>query len=128
ILGPALKWLPTHPPGILEILAGVLLFDLLAYAFHRLFHRIDFLFRFHRVHHSDPNLEVTTALRFHVFEVLPTVFIRILLAYALGISYMTLVIFEIIFQTLNFIEHSNIKLPVRLSAFLNSILVTPIYA
>ena len=59
-------------PNWVEIILGVLLIDLGSYGMHNLSHRIPLLWRFHRVHHSDPNLNATSSLRFHPFEVVLT--------------------------------------------------------
>src|SRR6185436_18044902 len=61
-----LRWLLL--PGWADLVGAFLLMDLWMYVWHRMNHRIPFFWRFHRVHHSDPHMDVTTASRFHVGE------------------------------------------------------------
>ncbi|HVJ58786.1 MAG TPA: sterol desaturase family protein, partial [Terrimicrobiaceae bacterium] len=70
-----LNWWPL--PGWARLLGAFLLFDAWMYFWHRLNHRIPFLWRFHRTHHSDPRLDVTTASRFHVGEIILSSLLRI---------------------------------------------------
>lgn len=125
VFGPMIGLLKTHPPSALEIFAAILTLDLLAYVFHRLFHENNFLFRFHQVHHSDPNIEATTALRFHFGEVLIANSARIFTASLLGFSFKTLIIFELVFLFFNLLEHSNLKLPSWLSKKAEFLFITP---
>lgn len=124
-LGSITQLLPTHSPSLLEVLSGVLILDFVAYGFHRLFHQFDFLFRFHRVHHSDPHIEFSSALRFHFGEVFVANSGRLLATWSLGFSYKTLVIFEVIFLAFNLFEHSNLRLPEKLSRTLSWLWITP---
>lgn len=125
IFGPMLKLLSTHSPSWIEVLGGILILDLVAYMFHRLFHRFDFLFRFHGVHHSDPHIEVTTALRFHFGEVLIANSARLAVVWALGFSYQTLIAFELTFLFFNMFEHANLRLPQRISHLWSRVFITP---
>ncbi len=125
VFGQLTQLLSTHTPSWMEVTAGVFLLDFLAYCFHRLFHLNSFLFRFHSVHHSDASIEVTSAFRFHFGEVLVANSARILCAWALGFSYVTLFIFELVFLFFNLFEHSNFQLPQKLSGFLSFLWITP---
>lgn len=124
-LGPLFQILPTHVPSVAEIMLSLLLFDFMAYAFHWLFHRVDLLFRVHGVHHSDPALEFSSAWRFHALEVLPTVAFRWIVAWSLGISFLSVAIFEALFQLQNLLQHSNVKLPEAFSRRMRLLFVTP---
>jgi len=68
---------------------------------------------------------VTTALRFHLGEIIFSVPFRIIIVAAFGIDFWALVIFELLFEAANLFEHSNWRLPIRLERFLNHLLVTP---
>ena len=57
-------------PYALEVLVAVLVLDLAIYWQHRLMHRVPLLWRLHRVHHADPDFDLTTAQRFHTLEIL----------------------------------------------------------
>ena len=104
---------------------GFLLMDLTFYYWHRANHRIPVLWRFHNVHHIDPDLDVSTAFRFHVGEVLFSVAFRVVQIGLLGVSPLTYVIYESVFQGSTFFHHSNVRLPLRVERLLNIILVTP---
>jgi len=118
-----LRLLPI--PHWLGIVLGVLLMDYLYWWWHVALHLIPILWRFHNVHHSDLDMDVTTALRFHLGEIIFSVPFRILIVAAFGIDFWALVIFELLFEAANLFEHSNWRLPIRLERFLNHLLVTP---
>jgi len=118
-----LHWLPA--PRWLAIVAGFILMDWIYYAWHRATHRIGFLWRFHAVHHSDLDLDVTTAARFHFGEIVLSVPFRAAASVALGISVEALAAFEICFQVAVLFHHSNWKLPLGFERALGLVLVTP---
>jgi sterol desaturase/sphingolipid hydroxylase (fatty acid hydroxylase superfamily) len=118
-----LRLLPI--PHWLGIVLGVLLMDYLYWWWHVALHLVPILWRFHNVHHSDLDMDVTTALRFHLGEIISSVPFRILIVAAFGIDFWALVIFELLFEAANLFEHSNWRLPIRLERFLNHLLVTP---
>ncbi len=90
-----LRLLPI--PHWLGIVLGVLLMDYLYWWWHVALHLIPILWRFHNVHHSDLDMDVTTALRFHLGEIIFSVPFRILIVAAFGIDFWALVIFELLF-------------------------------
>jgi sterol desaturase/sphingolipid hydroxylase (fatty acid hydroxylase superfamily) len=81
--------------------------------------------RFHRVHHSDLDCDVTTGLRFHPFEIVLSILIKFLTISALGIPVMTVVIFEVILNAASMFTHSNIKVPKNIERILRWFIVTP---
>ena len=112
-------------PPWLQLPLAFLLLDLTFYYWHVANHRIPFLWRFHNVHHIDPDLDVTTGLRFHFAEVgLSSVF-RGAQIVLLGIPAGALVLYEACFQASTFFHHSNVRLPIGLERALNRVLVTP---
>lgn len=118
-----LYWL-SLPVGI-QFIIGFLLMDLSFYYWHWLNHNVPILWRFHNVHHVDPDLDVTTALRFHYGEVIYSVVFRLVQLGLLGISPLTFMVYEIVFQANTLFQHSNVRLPIRLERVLNKIIVTP---
>lgn len=84
--------------------------DLAVYALHRAYHRIPGLWRFHQVHHSDLDLDVTSASRFHLGEVLVSAGGKFVSVLALGISPMGLVSFETLMLLAAQFQHANIRL------------------
>ena len=119
----ALHLLPL--PQWCAVLLGVLLMDYAYWWWHVGLHLIPFLWRFHNVHHSDLDMDVSTATRFHLGEVVFSVPFRVLTVALLGIDLWALVLFEFLFETANMFEHSNWRLPIGLERLLNCVLVTP---
>lgn len=112
------------PTWIVTILA-VLALDFAIYLQHVLFHAVPALWRLHRVHHADLEFDVTTGVRFHPFEILISMAIKLLLILALGPSAVAVLIFEILLNGTSLFNHSNIRLPSRIDAALRLFIVTP---
>jgi sterol desaturase/sphingolipid hydroxylase (fatty acid hydroxylase superfamily) len=112
-------------PGWAQFIAGFLLLDLSFYYWHIANHNIPWLWRFHNVHHFDPDLDVTTGFRFHFGEVFLSTAFRVVQVSLIGMSLATFVAYEIVFQTETLFHHSNIRLPIRLERLLNRVIVTP---
>jgi sterol desaturase/sphingolipid hydroxylase (fatty acid hydroxylase superfamily) len=112
-------------PYAAEFVAGFLLMDLTFYYWHRANHSIPLFWRFHNVHHVDPDLDVSTSFRFHFGEVLYSVGFRALQVYLLGISLFTYLVYELVFQCATMFHHSNVRLPITVERWLNQIVVTP---
>lgn len=112
-------------PDHIKVILGFLLMDLTYYYWHRANHTVPFLWRFHNVHHIDPDMDVSTSFRFHFGEVILSAVFRGLQVSLLGISIYTYALYEIIFQFATMFHHSNIRLPLALERVLNLIIVTP---
>lgn len=112
-------------PIWLQVAVGFLLMDLTFYYWHFANHRLRLLWRFHNVHHFDPDLDVSTSFRFHFVEVAYSAFFRIAQVALLGIVPLTYIIYEIIFQCATMFHHSNIRLPLLMEQLINKIFVTP---
>ena len=108
-----------------QILLGIVLLDLTFYYWHWLNHNILFLWRFHNIHHIDPDLDVSTSFRFHVIEILYSTALRVVQVLLFGISPFTYIIYETIFTCGTMFHHSNVRLPLQLERLLNKIIVTP---
>lgn len=104
---------------------GFLLMDLSFYYWHVANHRLPFLWRFHNVHHFDPDLDVSTAVRFHFGEVALSAAFRVAQVTVIGPSGWTYVMYELAFQANTLFHHSNVKLPITFERVLNWVLVTP---
>lgn len=118
-----IHWLPL--PAIAQVILAFLLMDLSFYYWHRLNHRVPLLWRFHNVHHIDPDLDVSTGFRFHFGEIAYSTGFRIVQVALIGVSLGTHLIYETVFQANTLFHHSNIHLPLWLERPLNCILVTP---
>jgi sterol desaturase/sphingolipid hydroxylase (fatty acid hydroxylase superfamily) len=115
--------LPLPPPA--AAVAAFLLLDWTIYLWHRLNHRAPLLWRFHLVHHTDLDLDVSTAFRFHVGELLLSVGWRSAQILAIGVSPALALGYEAALQAATAFHHSNWRLPLRLERALNVVLVTP---
>jgi sterol desaturase/sphingolipid hydroxylase (fatty acid hydroxylase superfamily) len=119
-----LAYVVDLPPLARAALVFALL-DLAFYYWHRLNHELPFLWRFHNVHHCDPELGVSTSFRFHFGEVALSVVFRVLQVTLIGASLPAYAVYEMAFQLNTLFHHSNVRLPVRLERGLNRVLVTP---
>ncbi|MFP4204132.1 MAG: sterol desaturase family protein [Opitutales bacterium] len=105
--------------------AAILLFDLWMYIWHRANHLVPVLWRFHSVHHSDAEMDASSAVRFHSIEIVLSVVARLLVVPLLGVTPLQLVAYEMILQPVILFHHSNVKMPPRLDRALRFIIVTP---
>jgi sterol desaturase/sphingolipid hydroxylase (fatty acid hydroxylase superfamily) len=130
----ALNWAWQRPFGLVHVVSmpfwaqaivGFLVLDLSFYYWHILNHQVPLLWRFHNVHHIDPDLDVSTGFRFHFGEVLFSTLFRAVQVSLIGMSFGTFVAYELFFQANTLFHHSNVRLPIRLERLLNTVLVTP---
>lgn len=89
---------------------AILLLDMWTYWWHRANHRFPILWRFHRVHHSDPQMDVTTAVRFHPGELLASAGLRLLLIVSLGLPLLALILYDGVVTAAAQFHHSNVGL------------------
>lgn len=99
--------------------------DLISYLWHRWNHSVVFLWRFHRVHHSDTAFTVSTAARFHPGELLLSFPLRLAGVAVLGAPPVAVAVFEIVFAAFNFLEHGNIAHSRRLERRLGTVFILP---
>jgi sterol desaturase/sphingolipid hydroxylase (fatty acid hydroxylase superfamily) len=112
-------------PAWLEGFIAFLILDYGNYVWHILNHKLPFLWRFHLVHHTDHDLDITTAFRFHFGELIGSVFFRGAITFLSGASPVTVLIYEIFFEAATQFHHSNWKLPFAFEKKLNKLIVTP---
>jgi sterol desaturase/sphingolipid hydroxylase (fatty acid hydroxylase superfamily) len=115
----------TELPVFIEGIIAFLLMDLAFYYWHLLNHKIPFLWRFHNVHHIDPDLDITTAFRFHFGEIGMSAGFRVIQISLIGISPIAFIVYETCFTANTLFHHSNIKMPIKVERILNKFLVTP---
>ena len=113
----------AHP--LVKGATAFLIMDYTNYLWHVLNHKAPFLWRFHVVHHCDPDLDVTTALRFHFGELIGSVFFRGTFVFLSGATPLHVLLYEILFEAATQFHHSNYKLPYKVEKRLNKIIVTP---
>jgi sterol desaturase/sphingolipid hydroxylase (fatty acid hydroxylase superfamily) len=104
---------------------GVVALDLVIYVQHVVFHHVPVLWRLHRMHHADVDIDVTTGLRFHPFEILLSLAIKIAAVAVLGIPAVAVLIFEVLLNATSMFNHTNVKLPPKLDAIARWMIVTP---
>jgi len=97
-------------PFWLKTVLGVLVLDFFIYVWHLLNHEMPLLWRFHRVHHADMNMDVSTANRFHLGEILVSGIVRLLVIYAFGIGYFAYFLFEVLLNIAIQFHHSSIQI------------------
>lgn len=112
------------PTGV-EIILAVLIFDFAIWAQHLITHKVPLLWRLHRVHHADVDLDVTTAIRFHPVEIALSMLLKIGLVYLLGPAALAVILFEILLNGTAMFNHANIKLSPTMDRVLRLVLVTP---
>lgn len=112
-------------PDWLAIIVAIVLLDLVIYAQHALFHAVPMLWRLHRMHHTDLDIDVTTGIRFHPLEILLSMVIKLGAVAALGAPALGVMIFEVLLNATSMFNHSNIRLPTTLDRCLRRVLVTP---
>lgn len=118
-----LHWLLPNSP--LAIVAGMLLIDLNSYVFHRIYHRVPFLWRIHRVHHADTELDSTSGLRLHPFEFLIQSLTQVTVLPLLGVSLYSFVLYFAFALPWFILNHSNLKFPGWFERYAAWVLVTP---
>lgn len=122
------KWGALHlldVPAWLAVPLGVLALDLASYLHHRVLHAVPGLWRFHRVHHSDRDLDFTVGFRFHPLEALTSSAARFVAIALAGVSPLAVVLHEVLAGVGTVMQHANTRLPHRLDAVVRGVLVTP---
>jgi sterol desaturase/sphingolipid hydroxylase (fatty acid hydroxylase superfamily) len=112
-------------PGWLAAAIGFVALDLAIYAQHVAFHKIPLLWRLHRMHHADLDVDVTTGLRFHPFEILLSMLIKMAVVAALGVPVLAVVAFEVALNATSMFNHSNATMPLWLDRIVRLFVVTP---
>lgn len=110
---------------VIKYVIAFLLLDYSNYIWHILLHKLPILWRFHLVHHTDLDLDLTTAFRFHFGEMIGSVLFRGAAIVLIGASPVMVLVYEIAFEGATQFHHSNTKLPFRLEKILNFLFVTP---
>ncbi|MBC6407734.1 MAG: sterol desaturase family protein [Rhodobacteraceae bacterium] len=112
-------------PLWLEVILAILILDFAIWAQHLITHKVPLLWRLHRVHHADRDMDVTTAIRFHPVEILLSMLLKIGLVYLLGPAALAVILFEIVLNGTAMFNHANIRLPLGFDRMLRTVLVTP---
>ncbi|MDP6673477.1 MAG: sterol desaturase family protein, partial [Gammaproteobacteria bacterium] len=112
-------------PLPLAVTLTVIVMDGVIYLQHVMFHAVPALWRLHRVHHADPDYDVTTGARFHTLEIILSMLIKFATIVLLGAPIMAVVIFEVLLNATAMFNHGNINLPQGVDRLLRLFVVTP---
>lgn len=112
-------------PGWAEGAAAIMVLDFSIYAQHVLFHRVSLFWRFHRMHHTDLDIDVTTGARFHPGEILLSIVIKMGVILALGAPPWSVIVFEILLNATSMFNHGDISMPEHADRILRRLVVTP---
>ena len=112
-------------PYPVKVIVSMVLLDLTIYAQHVVFHRVPLLWRFHRMHHTDLDLDVTSGARFHPVEILLSVLVKFAAIALLGAPAVAVLLFELLLNAGAMFNHANLRLPQGLDRMLRAIIVTP---
>ena len=115
----------TPWPAWLEGLAGFLMLDLAIYAQHVVFHKVPMLWRLHRMHHADLDIDVSTGLRFHPIEIVLSLLIKIAVVVMAGVPAVAVIAFEVVLNATSMFNHSNAAMPLWLDRIVRLLVVTP---
>jgi len=115
----------TALPVWLQWILVLIVFDFWMYVWHVINHKIPLLWRLHSVHHTDEELDASSALRFHTGEILLSSTARLAVAPLLGMSIEQLLVYEIILQPVILFHHSNVRVPSHIDRILRCVIVTP---
>lgn len=109
----------------LKIILSFILLDFIIYIQHVLFHHLPILWRLHRMHHTDLDLDVTSGNRFHPLEIVISLLIKLAAVFFLGAPPAAVLAFEVVLNASSMFNHGNIMLPEAFDRLLRLILVTP---
>jgi sterol desaturase/sphingolipid hydroxylase (fatty acid hydroxylase superfamily) len=112
-------------PWWVSVPVTILLLDLAVYLQHVLFHRVPWLWRLHRVHHADVDVDVTTGLRFHPVEMLLSLALKGGVVLVVGGGAVAVLAFEILLNASSMFTHANVALPAHCDRLARRVLVTP---
>ncbi len=117
------RWVEV--PLAFSIVFTVVVMDWVIYYQHRVFHAVPLFWKFHRMHHTDLEVDVTTGTRFHTLEMLLSMLIKSVFVLLLGAPVFGVFLFELILNATSLFNHSNVKIPLWLDSILRVLIVTP---
>jgi len=112
-------------PFWLAVPASVVIMDFFIWLQHVMVHAVPLLWRLHRVHHADLDIDVTTGARFHTLEILLSMLIKFAVILLLGPPVAAVVIFEVVLNATAMFNHGNVRIPETLDRLLRLVVVTP---
>lgn len=118
-----LNWVAL--PSWLEVAITIVFLDFVIYGQHVMFHHMPMLWRLHRMHHTDVELDVTSGARFHPIEILASMIIKLGVVTALGAPAQGVLIFEVLLNATAMFNHSNVRIADGIDRLVRLVIVTP---
>lgn len=122
-------WGLLHAAGLLPawlmVVTAVVVLDFALYLQHVMFHAVPLLWRLHRLHHADLDVDVTTGARFHPIEIVLSIILKLGVIVALGAPPLAVLVFEVVLNAGSLFNHANLALPSRADRVLRWLVVTP---
>ena len=115
----------TPWPGWLEALIGFCVLDLAIYGQHVAFRKVPVLWRLHRMHHADLDIDVSTGLRFHPIEIILSMLIKVTVVLLIGVPALAVIAFEVVLNATSMFNHSNAAMSPWLDRSVRLLVVTP---
>jgi len=112
-------------PVWIEWVIAFLILDFVIWGQHWVTHKVPLLWRVHRVHHTDEDLDATSAVRFHPVEIILSIFIKAIAAVLIGAPVVLVVVFEALVNGSAMFNHANLRLPLWADKWLRLLVVTP---
>lgn len=112
-------------PLLASVVLSVILLDMVIYFQHVMVHAVPILWRLHRVHHADPDYDVTTGARFHPLEIILSMLIKFVTIIVLGPPVVAVIIFEVMLNATAMFNHGNVRIPPAIDRVLRWLVVTP---
>lgn len=112
-------------PSWMETILAIMVLDFVIYLQHVLFHSLPILWRLHRMHHTDLDIDVTTGNRFHPVEIVISIWIKMAAVTLIGPPAAAVLVFEVLLNATSQFNHGNIRIPVSLDRWLRLAMVTP---
>ncbi|KPA18102.1 sterol desaturase [Candidatus Magnetomorum sp. HK-1] len=112
-------------PDYVAIVISIVLLDFIIYLQHAMFHAIPLLWRLHRMHHTDLDLDVSSGIRFHPIEIVLSMCIKLSVIVVIGPPVVSVLLFEIILNAAAMFNHGNIRIPLQIDKILRWFIVTP---
>lgn len=115
----------TSLPLWFEVVLAVVILDMLIYWQHVASHHFELLWKFHKVHHADRDIDASTGVRFHPFEIVLSGFYKVAIVIILGPAAVAVMLFEVLLNASAVFNHANLKLPQSIDRIIRALLVTP---
>lgn len=112
-------------PTFLELMLAVVLLDMFVYWQHVASHHFPILWRLHKVHHADRDIDASTGVRFHPLEIVLSMIYKVIVVLLMGPAVAAVVIFEILLNASSLFNHANVRLPTWLDKVVRLLIVTP---